>query len=92
MDNAIYQKNNEKLEEQNQCKTSKSEKFYLRCTSKPSFISHEMFNNNLVAIQKSIVALKLIKTAYIGMCLLELSKVLMCEFHYDYNKGKCDQK
>ena len=67
-----------------------SEKFYLKCTPKPSFISHEMFNNNLVAIQKSIVALKLIKTAYIGMCLLELSKVLMCEFHYDYNKDKCD--
>ena len=26
------------------------------------------------------------------MCILELSKVLMYEFHYDYNKNKYDRK
>ena len=26
------------------------------------------------------------------MCILELSKVLMYEFHYDYIKNKCDNK
>ena len=26
------------------------------------------------------------------MCILELSKVLMYEFHYDYIKNKCDKK
>ena len=46
-----------------------NEKNYLKCTSKPSFISHEMFDNNLVAIQNSKVSLKLNKPAYIGMCL-----------------------
>ena len=30
------------------------------------------------------VALKLKKPAYIGMCSLELSKVLMYKFHFDY--------
>ena len=30
------------------------------------------------------------KPVYIGMCILELSKVLMCEFHYDYIKNKHD--
>ena len=29
------------------------------------------------------------KPAYIGMCILKLSKVLMQEFHYDYIKSKC---
>ena len=36
-----------------------SEKKYLRCTSKPSYMSHKIFENNLVAIQKSKALLKL---------------------------------
>ena len=37
---------------------------------------HKMFDNNLVAIRKSKLALKLNKPTYIRMCILELSKVL----------------
>ena len=51
-----------------------------------------MFDNNLVAIRKSKVALKFNKPAYIGMCVLELSKILMYEFHQDYIKNKYDNK
>ena len=61
-----------------------NEKDYLKCSSKPSYMSHKIFDNKLVAICKSKVALKLNKPAYIGMCILELSKILMYEFHYDY--------
>ena len=69
------------------------DKDYLKCTSKPSYMSHKIFDlDNLVAICKSKVALKLSKPAYIGMCIIELSKVLMYEFHYDYIKNKCDNK
>ena len=35
---------------------------------------------------------KLSRHGYIGMCILELSKVLMYEFHYDYIKNKYDNK
>ena len=55
-------------------------------------MSHKIFDNNLVAIRKSKVSLKLNKPAYIRMCILELSKVLMYEFHYDYIKNKYDNK
>ena len=51
-----------------------NEKDCLKCTSKPSYMSHLKFDNNLVAIRKSKVALKLNKPAYTGMCILELSK------------------
>ena len=47
---------------------------------------------SLVAIRKSKLALKLNKPAYIEMCVLELSKSLMYEFHYNYIKNKYDNK
>ena len=42
-----------------------------------------MFDNYLVTICKTKVTLKLNKLAYVGIYILELSKVLMHEFHYD---------
>ena len=52
-------------------------------------MSRKIFDNNLVAIRKNKVTLTLNKPAYIEICILELSKVLMYEFHYDYIKNKC---
>ena len=69
-----------------------NEKDYLKYTSKPSCMSHKIFDNNLVAIHKSKVALKLTKPAYIEMYIFELIKVLMHEFHCDCIKNKYDNK
>ena len=55
-------------------------------------VLHKIFDNNLVTIYKSKFALKLNKPAYIEMCFLELSKVLMYEFYFDYIKNKYDNK
>ena len=57
-----------------------TEKDYLQWTSKPSYMSHKIFDNDLVAIRKSKLTLMLIKPANNGMCILELRKVLMHEF------------
>ena len=78
----------EKLRNRISVKPVHIEKDYLECTSKQSYMSHKIFDNNLVAIRKIKLALKLYKPAYIGMCELELSKVLMYEFHYNYIKTK----
>ena len=58
-------------------KLANNENRYLKCPWKPSYISQKIFDNNLVAIRKSKFGLKRDKPAYIGMCILELSKVLM---------------
>ena len=65
-----------------------NKKDYLKCTSKPSYMSHKIFDNDLATIHKNKVTLTLNKPGYIGICILELSKVLMYEFHYDYIKNK----
>ena len=69
-----------------------NEKDYLKYTSKLGYILHKKLNNNLVAIRKSKLELKLNKPTYIGMCILELSKVSMYEFHYDYIKNNYENK
>ena len=51
-------------------------------------MSHKIFDNNLVATHKNKVTLMLNKPAYIGMCILQLNKVLMYEFHHNYIKNK----
>ena len=56
-------------------------------TSKPTYLSQKILDNDLVAICKSKITLTLNKPAYVGMCILDLSEVLMYEFHYDYIKN-----
>ena len=54
-----------------------NEKDYLKWTSKPRYMSHKIFEIDLVAIRKNKVTLTLNKPAYIRICILELSKLLM---------------
>ena len=65
-----------------------SKKDYLIWISKSSYISQKMFDNDLVTTRKSKVTLKLNKPAYVEMSILDFSKVLMYEFHYDCIKNK----
>ena len=55
---------------------------------KTKLYATKITDNNLVAIRKSKVTSTLNKPAYVGMCILDLSKVLTHEFHYDYIKNK----
>ena len=55
-------------------------------------MSHNIFGNDSVVMRKSKVTLTLNKPAYIVMCILELSKVLMYEFHCEYIKNKYGNK
>ena len=67
-------------------------KDYVRSISKPSFISQKIFSKNFVAIQKIKPLFTLNRPTYVGFSILDLSKVLMHEFHYKYIKSKFDAK
>ena len=88
MNNDVYGTTMENIRNRIDVKLVSNKKDYLKWTSKPSYMSHKIFDNDLVAIRKNKVTLTLNKPAYIGMCILELSKVLMYEFHYDCIKNK----
>ena len=84
MNNAVYGKTMEKLRSMVNVKlvSNKTDQ------TKPSYMSHKIFDNDLVVIHENSVTLRLNKSACSGMCILELSKVLTCKFHYGYIKSK----
>ena len=53
MDNAVYRKAMENMKNRSDVKLVNKEKEYLKCTTKPSYMLHKLFDNNLVAIRKS---------------------------------------
>ena len=56
--------------------------------SKPNFKSCTIFSDNLVAVESSLTEIKINKPIYIGLCVLDISKCLMYDFHYQYMKKK----
>ena len=60
--------------------------------AKPTFVSSKIINENLVAVHKIKETLTLNRPANIGMCILDLSKTLMYDFHYNYIKNKYGDK
>ena len=55
-------------------------------------MSHKIFDNNLVAICKSKLALKLNNPASIEIFILDLSKIFIYEFHHDCIKNEFGNK
>ena len=88
MSNAVYGKTMENLKNRINVKLLNNEKDCLKWTSKPSFMSQKIFDNDLVVIRKDKITLRLNNPTYVGVYILDLSKVLMYEFRYDYIKNK----
>ena len=63
-------------------------KDYVRCVSKPKFVSQKIFSKNFVAIHPIKPVFILNKLIYVGFSILDLSKMLMYKFHYEYIQYK----
>ena len=70
--------------------TTERRKNYL--VSKPNYHTTKIFSENLLAIEKEKTQIIINKAVYLGLSILELSKILMHEFWYDYVKLKYDEK
>ena len=64
------EKKKEKKRNRINVKLVSSKKDYLKWVSKPSYMSHKIFGNDLVVMRKMKVTLTLNKPAYVGMCIL----------------------
>ena len=78
----------ENLRNKADVKLVRNKKYYLKWTWKPSCIPQKIFDNDIVTIRESKITLTLNKSACVGMCILDLSKLLTYKFHHDYIKNK----
>ena len=92
MNNSVSGKTIANLRKRISVKLINNFKDYVRCVRKPNFISQKIFSKTFVAIHKIKLVLILDKPIYVGFRILDLSKLLMYEFHYKYIKSKFDAK
>ena len=92
MNNSVFGKTMENIRKRVNVKLITDKKQLLKWASKPTFVNSKIFNENLVALNKIKEQIKLNKPAYVGMCILDLSKTLMYDFHYNYIKQKYGSK
>ena len=92
MNNSVFGKTMENLRKRVDVRLVTNEKKLLKLTAKPTYVSSKIFNKNLVAVHKIKEALTINRPAYVGMCILDLSKTLMYDFHYNYIKTKYGDK
>ena len=86
MNNSVFGKTMENLLKQVDVRLVTDEKKLDKLTSKPTYVSSKIFNENLMAVHKIKETFTLNRPAYVGMCILDLSKMLMYDFHYNYIK------
>ena len=92
MNNSVFEKTIENIRKRTDIKLATTVSQVEKCIYKPNYTHRTTFSDNLVAIHMAKTSLYLNKPVYLGMCILDLSKTLMYEFHYEYIKPKYGEK
>ena len=92
MNNSVFGKTMENIRKRVDVRLVTSKEKLLKLASKPTYVSSKIFNENLVAVHKIKETLTMNRPAYIGMCILDLCKTLIYDFHYNYIKYKYGNK
>ena len=80
----------ENLQKRINVRSLNNEKDFLKYTSKPTPVTHKIVDKNFAAIHEMKSILTLNKPIYVGFTVLELSKWLMYDFHYNFIKKHFD--
>ena len=92
MNNAVFGKTMENIRNRVNIKLVNTGEQFKKLTAKPNYESRKIFNENLVSVHMKNTSLTMDKPVYLGMCILDLSKTLMYDFHYRYIKTKYGSK
>ena len=92
MNNSVFGKTMVNVRNRVNVKLVTNKKDLNKLVKKPNYKRVSEFHENLVAVHMEKTSVKLCKPIYLGMSILDLSKTLMYEFHYDYVKPKWGDK
>ena len=88
MNNSVFGKTMENIRNRVDIKLVTDKKKARKLAAKPNFIHCNIFSEDLVAIHMKKKELTFNRPVYLGMCILDVSKTLMYDFHYNYIKQK----
>ena len=92
MNNSVFGKTMENIRNHKDMKLVTSDKKYLKYVMKPNFKDGHPFSKHLFAVEMGKREITMNKPVYLGQAILDLSKTLMYEFHYDYMRPKYGSK
>ena len=84
MNNSVFGKTMENIRKHRNIKLVTTEEKYLRTVMHLNFKSGVLFGENLMGCEMGKIKVVMNKPVYLGQAILDLSKIMMYEFHYDY--------
>ena len=88
MNNSVFGKTMENIRKHRNIKLVTNKDKYLRTVMKPNFKSGVLFGESLMGCEMGCTKVVMKKPVYLGQTILDLSKIVMYEFHYNYMKLK----
>ena len=92
MNNSVYGKTMENIRRHRDIKLINNKEKYLKTVMKPNFKSGTLLGKDLMGCEMGKVKVVMNKPVYLGQAILDLSKIIMYEFHYDYMIPKYGDK
>ena len=92
MKNAVFGKTMENVRKHRDIKLVKTDHRRNKLLSEPNYHTMKLIEEHLSIIEMKKVKFKMNKPIYLGLCILEISKIIMYEFWYDYVKNKYGNK
>ena len=84
MNNSVFGKAMENIRRHRNIKLVNNKEECLKTVMKPNFKSETLLGDDLMGCEMGKVKVVMNKPVYLGLAILDLSKIIMYEFHYDY--------
>ena len=88
MDNAVFGKTMEDVRKHRDIKLVTTDKNRSKLVSEPNYHTMNYISEDLSIIEMKTAKIKMNKSIYLGLSILEISKLLIYEFWYEYMKPK----
>ena len=90
MNNTVFGKTMENVRKHRDIKLVTTNKKRNKLVSEPNYHTMNYISKDLLIIEMNKTRVKMNKPIYLGLSILDISKILMYEFWYDYMKPKYD--
>ncbi|XP_057292573.1 uncharacterized protein LOC130621288 [Hydractinia symbiolongicarpus] len=92
MNLSVFGKTMENIRNHRNIQLVTNENKYTKLVMKPNFKGGCRFSKNLIGVEMGKTEVKMNKPVYIGQAILDMSKLVMYEFHYNYIQEKYGSK